>query len=235
MKRPVIQESRVGGSVVRIPPPPADELVEVLELPVVSRIDDDAPVRIDRDRGRLVSKTSERRALDRVGRGVMGVDFDDPAEPVRLARFLLEVETGVMGVPTVGRAAQSMAQMVPCLVGLGRVATEIPSKILFRRQHRSPWGDAPAAIRDRAHDRPALGIGRCAEPGVARRRATDEDRRVERRDPSGKTAWPDDPPPISPLSNLDDGQAMRRHLDTGAVRLRVGEHHAGRRVLVIDT
>src|SRR5687768_3584019 len=83
------------------PRPGADELVEVLAVRVVARVDDDAAVlRLDGG-GVLVLDAPEGGAFDRGGLRVGRVDLDHPAEPVGLVAVPSQVEAGVDSVPAV--------------------------------------------------------------------------------------------------------------------------------------
>ena len=86
--------SLLAAPVVRVVPPVGDELVEVVEALVVSRIGDDAAVAVDDRVGALVLEAPHGGALDRHRERVVGVELDHPAEAVGLVGLLRDDRSG---------------------------------------------------------------------------------------------------------------------------------------------
>ncbi len=202
-ERAMVEQIAVRRAVLRIPGLRAHELVDVLERFVVAHVVDDAPVRRDGERRALVLEAAERRALDRLRRGIPRVDLDHPAEAVRLVRFLLAVEARVVLVP-----AQPLPLGEAVAAHLRRdraAAVEVEIEVLLAREVGAPRRDAVRAVVERAQHFATRRVGRCLQRVVACGRARDRDRR-ERGDPprvAGRRARPATPPFACSISITD--------------------------------
>src|SRR4028118_1836457 len=99
------------------------------------------------------------RAL--LGRGIRihGIDFDDPAEAVRLVRLLCEVEALVPLAPGVAIARHAITLVIAHLrMIVGKLAPEVAVDVLLAGYPSTPGSDAAGTIVEHAEHTLAGGI-----------------------------------------------------------------------------
>ena len=244
------EQPLVVGAIVLAIAVATDEAIDVLEARVVAGVEHNAAVLIDDALCAFVAETAERGVLDRRRGRIARIDLDDPAEAVRFVRLLVDVEARIVAPPAVPRARDAVARPAPLLSALGRglilwpVRHEVAVEILLRRQVRAPGCVAARTIVERAEDAQACRIGRCSQACMAGGGAVERHGR-RCRDAAVGFAFEDGTPALAFAHDLDDGHAMRGHLDSnvcfGDLRkvcardaLDPGEHDFGIDVLVID-
>ena len=236
-----VQQRRRRGPVRRVVPVGGHELVEVLEAGVVPHVDHRPTVPRQDHRRALVRVPSERGVLDR-GRGrIVGIDLDDPAEPVRLVRLLREVEPVLVEapghVPAPPRNAVSSVELPGARVG--GLAPEVVVDVLLGGEDRAPGRDTAGAVVQCPQDPRAGRIRAGPHERVPRRRSPEHHGRGAC-DPAVQGRVPHDAP-LAPSAahDLDHGEAVRGDLDLahlpGPLGLPVpgGPHQLRARVLVV--
>ncbi len=124
-----------------------DELVDVLEALVVAGVGDHAPVVRHPDGRGLVLEPAQGGVLHGRRAGVLGVDLDDPPEPVHLVLVarLARVEARVDGPPVAPGGAGRRRDAVARVLGRRR-RHEVLVEVLLARQHGPPGGRAAGAV-----------------------------------------------------------------------------------------
>ena len=160
VERAVIEQVAIRLAPPRITWVARHELVEVLELVVVARVDGDATVARQCAGGAFVRKAAERGALANRGARVVRIDLDDPSEAKRLPRFAPHVESRNGVLPAV--VAQFEQRQTPvcghdsCIGGVraavGTVAAEVVIEVLLGSQVGPPGSPATGAVGERAED-----------------------------------------------------------------------------------
>ena len=84
----VIQKVSVRRAVFGIVFAGGNKTVDIFEILIVPRIDNDATVVIDDNAGAFVLEATEGRPFHRRVAGPVRIDFDHPAEPIGFVRFL---------------------------------------------------------------------------------------------------------------------------------------------------
>src|SRR5262245_12189117 len=95
------EESQIGGAVIRRVGALTDKLVDVLVALIVSHIDHRAVVGTEARHGPLVLEAPQSGLFYWFATWIKRIDFDDPAETVRLVGMARGIETLVVLVPAV--------------------------------------------------------------------------------------------------------------------------------------
>src|SRR5262245_5678011 len=98
---PSIQQIHIGGAIAKIVTPCADELVEIFEATIITRIHHCAAVLIDHSRSSFMPESAESRTFYRHRPRIVGIDFDNPTESEWLMGLFGHVEAIVMATPSV--------------------------------------------------------------------------------------------------------------------------------------
>jgi hypothetical protein len=179
---PFRQQPPIRRAVVGVVASVGDVAIHIIKTGIVAAVDDDAAILVDEALGALVAQAAERGVLDRLGVPIEWIDLDDPAEPVRLVRLLVDIETVdelAPGLPQPGHAVARIAlgviaaQAFRRLAALGaEIAPQIAVEILLGRQIRPPGRHPAGAIVERAENARARRVGARLQPVVAGRRAS---------------------------------------------------------------
>ena len=212
-ERAVIEQAHVCLPVFRVHAVAADETVEIVEPLVVAGIDHDAAVRIDDRLRTFMLEPAEGGAFHRQGRRIKRVDLDDPAEPVRFIRFLVDVPAPVDGAPSIAPARQTVALVISLFRMAFQRPDEVIVEVLLRHQIGAPRGNPAGAVVDGAEHLSAGRVGGCFQPGMTGGGAGKPHRRGRGDAACVCAAWIDRPTSVRPAGDFDDRSAMRRHLD----------------------
>ncbi|CAO0829468.1 hypothetical protein SMICM17S_09235 [Streptomyces microflavus] len=167
-QRQVVLAGSARGALLH--PLAGDELVEVVELLVVSHVDDRAPVRGQPGLGRLVLEPAQRGPLARGGVRVVRVEFDDPAEAVGLVGLLRQVEPPVEPLPlALGGAGADPVPLVHVGVAVGEVLVEV----LLAVQRGAPRSRAARAVVEGPEHLAAGAVGGRTQQRASRGRSGD--------------------------------------------------------------
>ncbi len=170
-----------------------------------------------------MAEAAERGVFHRHGMRIERIDLDDPAEAVRLVRFLVHVEAVdelAPGLPQARHAVSLIALRLraaeasrPFAALRAAFAPEVAVEIFLGGEVGAPGRDPSGAIIERAEDVPARRVGARLHPLVPHRGSIDCHRRVGRADAAVIGAVAHGPPPILALRDFDDGDAVGRHFD----------------------
>jgi hypothetical protein len=243
VERPAVEEPPVASGVAGIEALPRDELVDVFETAVVSRVDRGASVAGGRDRGRLVEQAAQCGPLPGNPGGIPRIHLDDPSEPERLAGGGRDVEAGVVTLPPPRRRASRKA--VALVKRHARVVLveplevrEILVEVLFAGKEGPPRGSSSSAVVEGPPDRRSRGIGRRSKEAVPRGWPR-EDHRGFGGNPAVYRRVAQNLPAAVPAADLHEGHPvgglLHVHVGSkGAPGRVIGEHEFRVRVLVVD-
>ena len=157
-QQPLVDALRPGGGTFR-EPVERHVLVEVIEAFVITHIRGHVAGRTDDHIGAFMLEPAHRgvlhRGVERRGR----VDFDDPAEPVRLV--LVPGGAGIEArVDVLPHASGLLVDEPVAAVGCAEARrSEVAVEVLLAREHGAPRGGSARAVAECAENELACGVG----------------------------------------------------------------------------